>query len=55
MMLEDNQTEFVDMILTKCRSLKKNSSNEFDMSNDASSSLDLVRAIQIVKTKTGDD
>ena len=55
MMLEDDQTEFVDMILTKCRSLKKNSASLFDRSNDASSSLDLVRAIQITKTRTGDD
>ena len=51
MILEDDQTEFVEMILTKCSSLKKNADG-FEEEGGPSSNLDLVRAIQAVKTGT---
>ena len=46
-MLEDDQTEFVEMILNKCKSLDATADD-----GHPSSSLDLVRAIQAVKTGT---
>ena len=51
MMLEDDQTDFVDMILSKCRSLQKSGGEDDD---DVNSGLDLVRAIYAVKTGKDD-
>ena len=53
MMLEDDQTEYVEMILAKCRSLARNELAVVEDDEDING-LDLVRAILIVKTGAAD-